>query len=136
MIEIARAMEWIYDTLSADVTLAGLVSTRIYDGLAPQGSAFPFVAFNHQGGADLRGVGTERVFNNSLYQVKAVTKGGSYVSGAAIADRIDTLLHGQNGTTSDGVIIGCVRDQALMLIEQQNGVEYRHIGGIYRIYAQ
>jgi len=136
MIEIARVLEWIYDTLSADSTLTGLVSTRIYDGLAPQGAAFPFVVFNHQGGSDLRGVGSERVFNNSLYQVKAVTKGGSFSSGATIADRIDALLQAASGTTSDGVILGCVREQAIMLIEQQSGVEYRHVGGIYRIYAQ
>lgn len=136
MIEIARVLKWIYTTLSGDATLAGLVSGRIYDGLAPQGSLFPFVVFNHQGGADLRGVGTARAFNNSLYQVKAVIDKGSFVTIATIADRIDTLLHGVNGTADNGVILGCVREQPLMLIEQENGVQYRHAGGIYRIYAQ
>ena len=48
MIEVARALEWIYTTLSTDTTVANLIDDRIYDGVAPQGSAYPLIIFNHQ----------------------------------------------------------------------------------------
>lgn len=133
MIEIARALEWIHDTLSADATLAGLVSTRIFDGLAPQGSAYPFVVFNHQGGSDTLGVGAVRVLNSGLFQIKVVAQSDSYASGIAIADRIDEVLHGAAGSKDGAYIASCVREQAIMLIEQSNGIEYRHVGGLYRL---
>lgn len=135
MIEVARAMEWIFDTLSADATLTGLVSTRIYDGLAPQGSSYPFVIFNHQGGADVRGVGTFRAMNSSLFQIRAHTESESYSSATAIADRIDTVLQGAAGSKDGAYIATCVREQPLMLLEQNNGIQYRSAGGLYRLIA-
>lgn len=136
MIEPLRGNEWLYTVLSGDATITGLVGSRIYDGLAPQGAALPFVVFNFQGGVDLRGVGTVRVFNSGLYQVKAICQGESYAPAAAIADRIDELIHGNRGSVSDGSVVDCVREQPLTLIEQQNGVQYRHVGGLYRIIVQ
>lgn len=133
MIEIARAMEWIHDTLSADATLTGLVSTRIFDGLAPQGSAYPFVVFNHQGGSDALGVGAARVLNSGLFQIKAMTESTSYSSAVSIADRIDEVLHGSAGSKDGAYIASCVREQPIMLIEQHNGIEYRSAGGLYRL---
>ena len=136
MIEVLRAYEWIQSTLSADATLAALVGSRIYSEQAPQERVMPFVVFNLQGGTDLRAVGTVRVYNNSLYQVKGVTQGRDYATGKSIADRIDVLLHGAAGNTSDGSILGCVREQPLVFAENDGGVEYRHVGGLYRLYVQ
>ena len=132
MIEIARALEWIYDTLAADVTLAGLVGTRIYDGVAPQGAAFPFLVFSHLGGSDTLGVGTFRALNSGLFQVKAVTESQSYVSATAIADRADEVLQGAAGSKNGATIASCQREQPLMQLEQNAGIEYRHVGGLYR----
>lgn len=136
MIEPARALEWIYDTLSDDSALAALVSTRIFDGVAPQGSAYPFVVFNHQGGSDTRGVGTFRAFNNSLYQVKAVGKGESYAETTAIADRIDAVLQGAAGNANGGLVLGCVRETVLMMPEVTAGISYRSVGLLMRLWAQ
>lgn len=136
MIEPLRVNQWIYETLSGDATIASLVGTRIYEGLAPQGAALPFVVFQFMAGADVVAVGAVRVMNSGLYQVKAICQGESYSPAAAIADRIDTLLQGANGSVSDGVIYGCTREQPLTLIEQEHGIQYRHVGGLYRVYAQ
>lgn len=133
MIEIARALEWINDTLLADATLTGLVSTRVHDGLAPQGSAYPFVVFNHQGGYDALGVGSARVLNSGLYQIKAVTESDSYASAIAIADRIDEVLHSAAGSKDGAYVAACVREQPIMIIEVSNGIQYRHAGGLYRL---
>lgn len=137
MIEVARALEWIYTTLSNDATVTNLIDDRIYDGLAPQGANYPFIVFNHQGGADARGVGVYRAFDNSLYQVKAVTQAESYSQATEIADAIDDALQGASGTADGGYIGPCVREQTLMLIELgKGGIQYRSAGGLYRLAAQ
>lgn len=136
MNEVFEAYTWIYDTLSSNATVAGLVSDRIYAGSAPQGAALPFVIFNHMGGVDLIGVGTARVWNNSLYQVKGVTPGRSHATGQQLANAIDAALHGHNGSTTGGLVIGCVREQPIVYGQSDNGEEFRHAGGIYRIYAE
>lgn len=134
MNEVFRVYEWIYSTLAADATVASLVGARIYAGAAPQDAALPVVIFNHMAGNDLVGVGTARVLNNSLYQVKGVTKGRSHAVGQQIADAIDAALHGQN-VSADGIRVGCVREQAIVYGQSDNGEEFRHAGGIYRIFA-
>lgn len=137
MIEVARALEWIYATLAADTDIDNLVDGRIYDGLAPQGAAYPLIVFNHQGGADARGVGVYRAFDNSIYQVKAVTQAESYSTATEIADAIDAALQGASGTADGGYIGPCVREQTLMLIELgKGGIQYRSVGGLYRLAAQ
>jgi len=136
VIEPLRGHEWLYTVLSGDATITSLVGSRIYDGISPQGVIFPYIIYSFLGGADTRGVGTVRVFNSGLYQVKAVCEGESYAPAAAIADRIDELIHGNRGSVSDGSVVDCVREQPLTLIEQQNGVQYRHVGGLYRIIVQ
>ena len=137
MIEVARALEWIYTTLSTDTTVANLIDDRIYDGVVPQGSAYPLIIFNHQGGADARGVGVYRAFDNSLYQVKAVAQSESYSEATEIADAIDEALQGASGTADGGYIGPAVREQTLMLTEVgKGGIQYRSVGGLYRLAAQ
>ena len=48
MIEILRIDQWLYATLSGDVTLMALVS-GVHNALASQGAALPYVVFNIQG---------------------------------------------------------------------------------------
>lgn len=136
MVEVARALEWIFVTLSTDATIENLVADRVHEGVAPQDTAYPFVIFNHQGGADVRGVGTYRAFDNSLYQVKAVTQSESYDEAVAIADAIDNALQGASGTASGGYIGPAVREQTLMLTEVSKGIVYKSAGGLYRLAAQ
>lgn len=136
MIEIMRVSEWLYETLSSDATLTALVADRMYDGIAPQAATFPYITFNWQGGADVSAVGGIRIMNNGLWQVKAVVNETSYATILPIADRVDQVLQRASGAVSDGIILACVREQPLALIENSNGVQYRHLGGLYRIYVQ
>lgn len=136
MIEVARALLWIYATLAADPDLDALVDGRIYDGVAPEGASFPYVIFNYQGGSDTVVVGAARVLNQSVYQIKAVTQSQSYASGAEIADRIDTLLQAQSGQADDGLVLGANREQPIMYVEVIETIQYRHTGGLYRLFTQ
>lgn len=136
MVEVTRVDQWLYETLSGDPTLSALVGGRIYSYLAPPTAALPFVLFAHQAGRDVRIVGGRRVLVDMVYQVKAVGSGGSFQPLKSIADRLDALLQGASGSVVDGVVYMCVREQPLAYVEVEKGVEYRHLGGFWRIIAQ
>jgi len=136
MIESARVEQWLYELLAGDQTLAGLVSGRIYGYLAPPGAALPLVIYSYQSGHDVRGVGPTRVMAEATYQVKAVDRGPSFANVKAIADRLDSLLQGASGDVVDGQVLMCVRENQVAYVEVDSGIQYRHLGGLYRIVAQ
>jgi hypothetical protein len=136
VIETLRVDQWLYGVLSGDSTLSALVAGRIYSALAPQDAALPFVVFNQQAGVDVRGVGPYRIMTSLVYQIKAIGRGGSFQPIAAIADRLDQLLQGASGSVVDGRILMCVREQPLAYVEVEDGVHYRHLGGLWRILSQ
>ena len=138
-IEILAAKQFITAKLTADTALGSAVSTRIYDSVAPQGAAWPFVVFQNQsgGGNDVAAMGALRIMTDSLFLVKGIEKSSSFMGNLkTIATRIDAALHGTSGTATDGTVIACVRERAFEMIETTDGVQYRHLGGIYRILAQ
>lgn len=136
MIEPVYADQWLYSKLTTDATLASLLSGRVYSYMAPLGAAFPCIIYAYQGGADTAVVGGYRIFNSGQYQVKAVGQGESMAALAAIANRLDTVLHRAAGTVTGGAILACVRERPLSYAEFTNGLRYNHLGGIYRILVQ
>jgi len=136
MSELDAIDRWLLAVLSGDGTLTGLVSTRIYDTLAPQGATMPYVVYQNQAGHDVRGVGPSRIMADVLYVVKAVCEGTSFTPVRAIADRIDTLLQGASGSNVDGTVLACVRESPFSMIETTDGKQYRWRGGVYRLWAQ
>lgn len=136
-VENTLVESWLYTTLSTDATLKGKVGARIYSYVAPARTLTPYVIFNAQSpGFDVMGVGTARVMLNCLYQVKVVVQDASFHGAKDAADRIDELLHGAAGTPTGGQVLGCVREGPLAYAEVTDGIEYRHLGGLYRIWVQ
>lgn len=137
MIENTLIESWLYSRLAGDATLAAAVGGRIYSYVAPATAATPFVVFSAQSpGYDVMGVGTARVMLNSLYQVKVVVQDASFSTATTAAHRIDALLHGATGAPAGGRVLGCVREGPLAYAEVSDGIEYRHLGGLYRIWVQ
>lgn len=137
MIETTLVESFIYDKLSSDATLTAAVGGRIYSYVAPARTATPYVVFNAQSpGFDVMGVGTARVMLNCLYQVKVVVQDASFSKATDAANRIDALLHGAMGYPSGGEVLGCVREGPLAYAEVSDGIEYRHLGGLFRIWVQ
>jgi hypothetical protein len=130
MIETYQAETWLYATLAASPALAG---GRVYQGVAPQGAVFPYVVYQFQGGADLDTTSVARVWADLVYLVKAVTNASSFAAIQSVADAIDSRLHGARGTTATAAIDACVREQPFQLTETDEGVNYRHLGGVYRL---
>lgn len=136
MAETARIRSWLYQTITGDTTLAGLIGTRFYHGVAPAGTQYPFVVAQMlSGGNDLLGVGGIRIWAAPLFIIKAVCKGSSTGPVEPVANRIDAVLHAASGTVTNGVIWECVRERPFDLPTLEDGVNYQQLGGEYRVRA-
>jgi hypothetical protein len=131
--EAITAERWLYQVLSGDTELTALVSNRVFGSIAPKDTPFPYVIYQVQAGSDVQGVGTARIMSDLVVVVKGVDRAQSFASLEAIADRIDVLLQGVHGS---GGVLGSVRLQPLTMVEVIDEIQYRHLGGIYQVYAQ
>lgn len=137
MIETVGIIEtWLWDTLSADATLMGLVDNSLSGTLSSEALTVPYVTFLMQSSRDVVGNAGQRISTDNLYVVKGVTQSGSWDDGEAIAERIDALLHRPSAVmTSGSGSLTCIREQIVQYPEVQDGIQYRHLGGIFRIRA-
>jgi len=136
MSEIATVETWLHNVLSNDVTLSGLVGSRIYGYVAPNKATFPLVIFQFQGGRDVAGVGAARIMTSGVWLVKSVDRETNFTNLKAIEARIDSLLHKASGSVADGQVLACVREEPFSLVEVIDGIQYRHLGGMYRVLVQ
>lgn len=138
MAESAAIDRWLNTVLAGDTQLAALVGTRIYADLAPGGAALPMVVYQMQAANDLMVLGSARVWANAVYIVRGVARSLAYGGNLlTIADRIDTVLHAASGSNVEGTIFECVREREFRMTEVgQDGEQYRHMGGMYRILAK
>lgn len=137
MSESTAIDRWLNTVLAADAALAAVVGTRIYADQAPDSAPLPVVIYQVQSSRDLMALGAHRVWANTLYVVRGIAQtiayGGNLIT---IADRIDAVLHAASGSTVEGEVYECVREGEFRMTETANGVQYRHLGGLYRILAK
>ncbi len=133
--ETIAAARWIYALLSADPGLIALIAGRVHAYRVPEGGAMPCVVFQLQSAqADTRVIGNVRLVSRFTLIVKAIGQGADFVTIQPIADRIDELLEAASGSNVDGVIVSCVRDRPLEMLESSDpGIDYAHLGGLYRL---
>jgi hypothetical protein len=114
------------------------LSDKVFLEYAPEGTAYPFIIFQCQSPPrDVRGVGVTRVFVDTLYVVKAVAQTDSYAELAPVANVIDQAMTSQVGApVGDGAVFSSIREEGFNLIEVDQGTQFRHLGGSYRIQAQ
>lgn len=129
---------FLYTTLSGDTAVAALVGTRIFEDLAPQGTAFPFVVFSFHTGGDTNALGSDvRTLTRPQYLIRAISKGPTYSDADAVAAAVDAALMGAHGSaTVNGVtyeVLTVFREQAIRRCEYAESVRYNHAGGLYRI---
>lgn len=125
---------WLYDTLSSDAALTALVGDRVVGTLAPGDVPTPYVVFFLSSASDVSAVPTIRIQVDAIYTVKAVGDGAAWGQVRDIAARVDELLHGVNTTTSNGQV-SCVRQSIVQYAEVNQGTQYRHLGGLFRVRA-
>lgn len=140
--EVFLGFQFIYAMLSADSTLAGLAPGGVWRGLAPPGTATPYVVLVYQAGTDAVTMNGYRMIVDALYQVKAVGPANISETIAAASARLDKLLGGPPSQPASGAVIinavnegqvlACYRQSPLMLDELVSGELWTSIGGLYR----
>lgn len=138
MVDISeRVGPWIFGRLSGDATLAGLVSTRIYRGVAPQGAAYPLITFSPQSGLPFAGVAGSILAQSDLWQVKVIGSGDSPASIRPISDRVIQLLHKAPPSVVNGVQIAeCTFQQNIPQPDEYVGsVRYFYSNSQFRVQA-
>ena len=137
MAELFASDTWLATVLTADAELNALVSGRIYGHVIASSAVYPLAMFSLQTARDIQGLGPARIMVDSLYIVRGIveasTFGGTLKS---IADRIDAILQAASGSNVNGSVLACVREQPFLYVEPYQGRQYRHLGGIYRIWSQ
>lgn len=104
----------------------------VYDKLAPQGQAMPFVTFHKQAGDDTYRFGG-RAWRTFLYLVKSVSQGESSKTGNDIAERLDALLTDSGLAVTGYTTMLIQRESDIDYDEVDGGERYHHIGALYRI---
>ncbi len=137
MAETLVAESWLYTVLAADAALAAVVGNRIYGYLAPATAAMPYVVYQQQAAHDVRGTGPTRIMAAMLYVVKVIAETNTFTGSLeTAANRIDAVLQAASGTNVRGNVVACVREQPFSLVESTADGQYRHLGGIYRLWAR
>lgn len=133
MQETVRAEQWLFQTLGANATLAAL---GIYSEVIPEKASLPAVVFKFQSGSDYKVVGAIRVWADMVYLVEVTGEVAGYAALQAYADLIDSLLHDKSGSVADGVILECEREAPHAMTEIEDGRQFRHLGGFFRLKVQ
>lgn len=133
--EAALGMQWLFEVLSGDATLASLAPGGIWRSLAKPNILTPYVIIAYQSGNDVITENAYRIIADYVYQVKAVGPADIDDVVAQAAARIDQLIGGPtSGSTSGGLILSCNRQAPLFLDEIVNENElWTSIGGLHRI---
>jgi hypothetical protein len=135
--ESGTAARWIVQTLKADATIVAAVGAKVFDTQAPQGTVAPYILVEEYRSNDIMGVGPIRFKADLQYIVKYVKQTQSFVEMEPVAERIDALLHvGSGAPSGGGTILACQRVRTLKYSEPDEGLEYRHLGGIYFLQVQ
>lgn len=127
---------WLFAKLSASAALAAIVGNRITNGAALGNLATPFVTWDMNSSRDITTAQGDILWNESLFEVKVIGHGGSFSVPGRAMSIIHGLIHGvKNEATAKGGTITCHRDRVIRYPELDDNVQYRHVGGIYRIQA-
>lgn len=127
---------WLWEVLSTDPELAASdAGGRVIGTQAPGKIALPYILWiPDPSPRQIRGVGTTAISVEAIYTVKVVGQGSSWSQVTPIYQRVHALIDGVLATRAEGSL-SCVRDLLISYPEMVEGVQYRHLGGSYRIRA-
>jgi hypothetical protein len=132
-IEVVDVVDpWIFTTLKNDSVINAAVGGRISNGAALGPQATPYITFDMTSARDITTHNGVIVHVDCIYQVKVIGQGGSYGPIAPTARRMHELLHIGSVTTPKGSL-SCLRERTVRYVELDDNVQYRHLGGYYRI---
>lgn len=128
--EPLAADQFIFETLNA-----GALSGKVHNGLAPSGTAAPYVVFNQQAGTDVMTADGVRIMANLLYHVMVIGT-GPLSSLQSLADAVDAALHKATGSVDDSEIYQTFRESTLTRQEDDAGTIVRYIDMFFRLFIR
>jgi hypothetical protein len=144
--------DWVTDTLVGDsMPVTGLqallggsqasAAGRVWEGVAPEGTPYPFLTFTVGEIRVVGGVGLVEIMARIPLTLKAVTQGESYAPLVPLVNRAVALISGQANIPTvtpgiAGLVLTCERIGGIQYPERDGGIEYRHLGGLYEVLAQ
>ena len=145
MNEVQAARKGIYLALTEAAGVTALVGSRVYRSRPPQArstsdTVFPCIVFSFQAGSNVHASGADRrVVTRPLFLVKAVVRGEDEAPADAIANALDAALTGLSRIIAVGAqsyqVQACFQESPVDYVERTQGVEYMHVGGLYRLFV-
>ena len=106
----------------------------VFNSLAPQGTEPPYVVFQAMSKVDDYFAYTGRG-GSAVYMIKAIDRSPWPKGAGDIDTQIDSVMQGASLSITGHSLLSCRRESDIYLIDDQAGVTYQHIGGLYRINA-
>ncbi len=101
----------------------------VYQDLAPQGSAAPYLVYSFQSGPDVYSWGGEET--QTEYQVKVVSNRENSAEATRLYREVHEVLQDAPLSVGDGVSL--LRCRRSALVKYQDSKRFWHVGGLYRI---
>lgn len=134
--EVVLGYDFIAATLLADADVIAIIGDRVYQDVAPASAIYPFIVIQNQLSDDMLGVGSVRIYTDTIFIVKAVAQVDTYDPLRPLAKAIDVALNGVTGSVLDGTVFACIREESFRLAETEEGVHHKNLGGSYRLQLQ
>ncbi len=136
--ESQGAARWLYATLTAHAGLSALVGARVYENLAPQGAALPYVVYNLVASRPVAASGgAGRILDEQEWMVRGLAESGSPADADALALQVDGALSGATGTATVGAVTYTIMTaqggEAVRYTELHQGRRIQHSGRRYRV---
>lgn len=129
---------WIYQSISGDQELVDSIYglDHISMTLSLDEPPVPYVHVSLSDSRDIMGVGGRRIAVDALYLIKVVDATASWDDLKVASGRINALFNrpGEVFTLPNGSLTS-IRDRIIQYPEKVEGIQFRHIGGIWRIRA-
>jgi hypothetical protein len=128
---------WLFGVLSNDSFITSKVGNRISSSLSGAGIKTPYITWEVSATRAVRGISGVLLDTNSLVDITAVTSEAAWKDAALIAGRIRTLIDRKNVTISTPIpaSLACFLENEIRYPDVTEGVQYRHLGGAYRVLA-
>ena len=123
----------IFSTLNV-ASVTNEATGGVFNSVAPQGAEPPCVVFQAMSKTDdyfaYTGRGAEAV-----YMVKASDQSPWPKAAGDIDTQVDSVMQDASLSITGFALLSCRREEDIYLVEDQEGVIYQHVGGLYRIVA-
>lgn len=106
----------------------------VFNSIAPQSIEPPFVIFQAMSKVDDYFSYTGRG-GSAVYMVKAISRNRWPKEAGDIDTQIDSVMQNASLSITGHSLLSCRREEDIYLVEDDDGVIYNHIGGLYRIVA-